>query len=376
MSFNQKLARLGQDILDALDQHKLAYVVSYDATNELQVSVDDGKGFPILLRLIKAPQLANNIANPITGLTADVFTPHIIQVMPSMPLQAYTDIDFTANPTGWDNSRGSVLLAGVVAGDAFTIGLDTYTARAAPTLAGEFLLGATDAESAANLAAYIPTLTSAYYASVNAVTPEQVDLVMYSPGVAGDATAITDGGSGHYVPSGATFAGGVDGDYFDVNGLQFNCLASTGIADTINPWFKRGSSRTATTANAKLLFNQVEQDLNLSTGEFFATAAVPPSSHVIRIVSVSGGVGGNAYTVADAGMDISTANGPFAGGVDGATDYTVLQKVLSECFTRGPQTDLYKPTSTVDQVALFADFVSGNLLWSYRNLSWGNLSHM
>jgi len=376
MAFNQKLARMGQEIIDALDQYKIPYVVSYSATSDLQLTVSDPTGAAAYVQFIKAPQLGNNQANPVTGLVEEVFTPHIIQVAFDEAAKASDQIQFTA-VTGGKQSIGDVSGLNVLATDSVVINGVTFTCVAGPVVANnQFLFsGTTDADTMANLAAAINASITAgvqdIYAEQNIGAPTQVDLRAKTPGVAGDLYTIADGGALKFTPSGATFTGGVDGDtitFVSPNGTNiFYALDNAQtqfLADNVFSFYV-GASDAACAINAIDVINIYAQD--------FTAGPDPLIAEALMVYAVEGGANGNGLTdVCTGGI---TSAGVLSGGDDVSFDATARLKLTSECFKRGAQVDFFAPDFTgVASFAILGD--NDYLTWSYRNLAWGNLSHM
>ncbi len=197
MSYNtQKPERLAQDLLDAFALKGLVVTKSYDTNRDIVFDIADGYG--AALRILAIAQTAPNLVNPVTQQASAVYVPHIFQVG-------------IARSTA---STGTVTLAAVVAGDTGLINGNTYTAAVALVNPGDFIVGGTDAASAANLAAVITALdagNSGVHAAVDSVIPEQLNITANRPGSNGDTIALVDGGSTHFVVSGATLSGGLDG---------------------------------------------------------------------------------------------------------------------------------------------------------------------
>jgi hypothetical protein len=379
MAFNQKLARMGQDILDALEQYKLTYGVSYNRDRDLQVTVTDTdlvNGGPTLLQFVKAPQLKNNLSNPVTGLVEDVFTPHIIQVMFSEKAAAFETVTVTG-VVGGTRAKGTITGLNVLVGNTVVVGGHIYTCVATGTRApGTYdfdFSGTSDADTMANLVIALndsPTGNPRVYAVQDTVAPTKINLFYGEPGVVGNAITLANGAGLKFTVSGATLAGGVDGEW-----LEFNASAKTfALAAGELVWndlcFLVGATDAATTASLKTF-------LNTSAFSAFLTAidSAPPSATSLDLVSLTAGTGSNGLTWTDSGGGLHAVNGAWAGGTDTGTTSLMRAKILAECFTKGSQVDIYRPNVETGVPATDA-FIDGNLLWSYRNLSWGNLSHM
>lgn len=377
MAFNQKLARMGQDILDALDQYKLMYDVSYDANRDMGVTIYDfsPQGGDCLLKFVKAPQLGNNQSNPVTGLVEEVFTPHIIKVMPSSGAHAFDTLTVNT-PAEGAQATGFVAGLNVLATDTVVINGVTYTCIAGVPVphSDDFQFsGTSDADTIANLVYTINNSTTnggVIVAEQNVGAPTQADLWVRIPGIAGNALTIADGGALKFTASAATFLNGVDGDTFAVNGSTYYCVVAGSWNNGFQPFFLLGATDADTIANIRPVVDTI--------GSFFVYTkpSVPPAVDTFDVVALVGGTGGNAITTANSGGGLTWSGAlTLQGGTDQATSAAIVAKVLAECFTKGSQVDVY----TSDVYAGWADFVDmvdANLLWSYRNLSWGNLSHM
>lgn len=365
MAFNQKCARLGQDILDALLLQKFSVAVAYDTNSDLYLTVTDPTlgGGNCLVKFEKAVQLGNNQANPVTGLIEEVFTPHIIKVgfptatqatgtytigaglkstdAATIAGHAFAAVDTGAAGDQWNivGTHGvGVLTIGGGADTAFGAGKTITINGTVLTEGVDFAAGATDATSATAIAAAI-TASGALNTIVTA--------------------AAVLGGAG--VNSTVTITAirlGTVGNYTTVT----NDLVATWGAATMT------GGAVDTTLSAAALASAINASVTAGiAGVVYATSALA----VVTVHAAAGGTGGNAITTTGTGA-VTAGAATLAGGLNGGTGSLTRYKVLAEAFQKGTQVEVYEKAESF----VVADFVDTNEVLLYRNLQWGNLSHI
>jgi hypothetical protein len=205
------------------------------------------------------------------------------------------------------------------------------------------------------------------------------------PIAAANAYTLAAGvGGAHWTVGAANFAGAVDGAWFSwqlngVGGTKMYAVDAT-YYDT-NPiygthnlaHFLVGGTVEETTANARAAVQAV---IDYYAMKFYILDSDPASLTSFDMF-VANGTGGDAtVTDTDASGDISWSGANFSGGSDYRTQPLTVQRVLGELFPRGSQVNVYRAPRSAFFYPDFADFVDANISFVYRNLQWGNLSHM
>jgi hypothetical protein len=170
------------------------YTLLSGNANFTELSIGD------LITVAGMPNSVNNGTFLVTGVADNGKT---IQVLNPSAANAFSHGSFTLTSQASD-------------GDTFTVGSTILTARTLPTLSTEFLIGGTQALTAANLSATIGTIagvTSSVLGSVVTVTGT----------VVGQTTALAHSGTGTVTLSGANIAG----DTF----VAGNFSASSGVSE-------------------------------------------------------------------------------------------------------------------------------------------------
>jgi len=278
MAFNQKIARIAQDLIDAFTLAGLAVTTSYDASNDLYLTVIDSAVFGVnpLVKIVKAPQLGNNQSNPVTGLVEDVFTPHIIKTGFAAANQAsniytigaaltagdkatidghdFLSIDSGAvldqwNVVGTKAAGSATLLANLTAGDAvaapnvLTINTHGFTAMNSGAAGDQFNLSGTSAVGTALIGVDLTagdkiTIDGHDFVSIDAgAALDQWNITGVQ--AAGTATLLANLTAGDAVvaPNVLTVAGhgftamnaGAAGDQFNLSGSPATATALIGV---------------------------------------------------------------------------------------------------------------------------------------------------
>jgi hypothetical protein len=189
----------------------IAEVLAFEGLATVGISLNTGKEWyatikdPISNALVLVQSRATTAtmaANVVTGQADPMFRPHVIKVGYRAPKAATGTIEVNAPGAG-----NTVVVNGV-----------TFTAKAAgPLAANEFLIGASDDETAVNLKNAINASTSAGVLNKLTATgigtgadADLITITAYYGGTGGNALTLADGGAGKFAVSGATLTGGTD----------------------------------------------------------------------------------------------------------------------------------------------------------------------
>jgi hypothetical protein len=224
MAFDQKIYNIAQLLAQHLTTrlssatYPIPVVQKYDANDDLylEVTVSGGATPDAIIRLKKLPAIATGTSNPVTGLAQEVYNPHIVEV------------GFDAGVA----ASGTITLNAVVAGNIVTVNGVAFTARAVAPAANEFLVGGSDTETAANLAAAINASVTAgivgvlYASSAAAVVTVRAS----APGTQGNAITLVATTAVRYVVSGATLTGGTGTGTPATDNLKVAVLCDAALA--------------------------------------------------------------------------------------------------------------------------------------------------
>ena len=276
----------------------------------------------------------NTLVGGIDGDKIEIIAPHFLNS---------TLVDFT-----YDSGTGVVQFASAVsipafqAGDVFSDGagiehaiLSTNNALDQITLASELsvntsviselngsiyrvftyvfgdnvAVGATVNDSATNLAAAIDTQT--YLAAVSVT--DTVNMTAALEGKDGNTVRMSkdDAGQDNFTLSGANLSGGLDGDIFSIDGVEFTPVLGAPSAD--GEFELDIGSLNDTLAN-------LEDRINIHPSLLgVVTAAVNTSARSVQIASSTSGTAGNAITLAvvnDSSEEITVSGPTLTGGID------------------------------------------------------------
>ena len=333
MAFNQKVVRLAQDISDALTLEGLTVATSYDASSDVYLTVTDPSviGVDALIKLVKAAQLGNNQANPVTGLVEEVFTPHIIQVgygsaaagsstetigaalaagdAVTIAGNAFTSVDSGAagdqwNITGTFASGTATLLAALTAGDSgtaadlVTINTHAFTAKNTGAAGDEFNLTGTPASATVTVGA---DLTAG-----DKVTLAGHDFTSIDAGAAGDQWNIT----GVQATGWTLLNTVIVGNQVVINGSTFTGIA--GATDAANN-FHVGISDAAT---ALELRDAINNSVDVLIAGLITAAVDGTTAEQVNVNADAKGTSGNAFTLGGAP---TSATFSFSDGTPGAS---------------------------------------------------------
>lgn len=160
----------------------------------------------------------------------------------------------------------------------------------------------------------------------------------------------------------ATLTAVIATDVLVVNGVSFTAVAGVPAADQ----FQVGIDDTATAANLAAAINA-----SVSVGVAGVVTATS-NLHVVTIVALTAGTGGNAITLSTPDLTIVVGGATLTGGADTETTSITRLQVLSEVFPKGTQVEVYEAVAPF----LSTDFVDANRVATFRNLVWGNLAQM
>lgn len=195
-------------------------------------------------------------------------------------------------------AHGTVTFASLAAADTVTVGTVTFTARASPTLATEFGLGASDTEAAANLVAKINT---------NATT----SALVFAGSAAGVVTVrnLVAGTAGNHAGASAVTLTSSNGTRAAVTNTSSSKL--DGASAVANNTFDIGVS--PSDAGDQLVAAIAASTTSLVSGHVTAANA----SGVVTITSKFPGVSGNAITLAKSGSNLAVSGARLTAGSDG-----------------------------------------------------------
>jgi hypothetical protein len=257
----------------------------------------------------------------------------------------------------------AVVFASFVANDTVTIGGIVFTGKAAPASNVEFLIGATDALTAASFVTVVnahPTVSTLVTASLYSGS-NMASLVSKVWGGAGNK--ITLAISAHGSVSGATFmlgagkAGGmytldtvVAGNTAVIAGTTLT--ADAAVQDDIK--FVVGINDTATAANLVTTILA-----NATLAKYVTAMSVGPRVYVSALVS---GSLGNVITTTGTALRIVAANGTLGNGQGGPLASIVPQSTVNtlvcECGSRGLKVEFWSvPAGTAPVFANVASAV-------------------
>lgn len=215
-------------------------------------------------------------------------------------------------------ATGTATCSAVDAGDAIAINGQAITAHATTAANNQFVVGATDAATAANLAACINASTTAIVNKhVRALARAAVVHIFAKyGGVAGNAITLTTTDGTDLAVSGARLAAGTIAQYEGAQATQTvtisgadggNYTVTINGVSTGNVAGTNGND-TATAASIVAVINAMTDALVRG----FVTAA--NASGVITLTAVRGGHQGNSITVAATGTGATAGGDRLAGG--------------------------------------------------------------
>ena len=216
MARNEKIIRLGKAIEDSLVLQGLDVVVSYDASNDLYMTIADSGPAPVnaIVKLDKIAQLGNNQTNPVTGIANDVYTPHVIKL--GFGALAAANGTYTIGDD-------------LIAGDKATIDSNDFAAVDSGAVGDEWNIIGTKATGSATL---LSGLTAGdAVAAANVLTINTHGFTAKNSGAAGDEFDIVG------TPAVGTVQVGADliaGDKVTIDGHDFVSIDSGAAGDEFN----------------------------------------------------------------------------------------------------------------------------------------------
>lgn len=199
------------------------------------------------------------------------------------------------------------------------LAVTTITVNGTVLTAGvEFAVITSNDATATSLASAVAGLAGITASAVGAVVTARAD----DEGVAGNASTMVTSDATKATVSGATFAGGVDGDTIDVNGTVFTCVASSPGANE---------------------FSSITELNALVDGEALINSAA--SGGVITVKADAPGVAGNSITLAVGVANVGTMS------VSGATLSGGVASTVSESYQIDSQAELVDVEVEVESIA-------------------------
>lgn len=302
----------------------LPVIRSYDSSNDLYLTLSQNG---TALALIKF-EVESTMAQNMVGIAQQVYTPHVIKVAFKSGVQAEGTATLdgvtgavraraTATLTGVQAlaaASGTFTLLNVVATETCTINGVTFIGRAAaPLLDKEFLIGATDEDTATNLATAINLTADAGIDGIVTATAAGtvVTIAAVTAGAAGNNIALAVG-QASITRSGATLTGGSDADTITVNGVVFTAVSGAPAANQ----FQVNADNNVVATNLR---NAINASVSAGVaGVINATSALK----VVTIAAVTPGTAGNALTLTESSggpIVLAPGTGVLAGGIAGDT---------------------------------------------------------
>jgi len=264
-----------------------------------------------------AADLADSVNNDVR-----VGTLGIVSASPTTDTVTLTSdqLGTAGDPTTLTQTGGTITLSGAtfsggVNADTVVANDLTYTAISGTKADNtEFDISGTDIQAAADLVDSINNDvrvgTLGVITSANGGTAV-VTMTSDQLGIAGDATTLTSSDGTRLAVSGAVFSGGVDADYFIVDGRTFTAVAGAKADNT------EFSIDTDDDAAATDLADSINNDVRVGTVPDTVTASA--TTDTVTITSMLGGTIGNATTLSSSnGTRLAVSGAVFTGGLNDA----------------------------------------------------------